>query len=174
MGTKIKSVDIARVGFSRRGSVDLEAKAAKGCLKKAGVDPKEVGLLINSGVYRDRHLVEPAMSSFIQQRIGANEEFDGQTSTFSFDLINGGCGMVTGFMVADGFLQSGLTSHVLVAAGDAEPVAGLSVDYDFSPAAAAVLLTPGTEDEGFGTFKTDTQTQYLESFTSRMEWTGEK
>lgn len=174
MGTKIKSVDMAREGFTRRGSVDLETKAARGCLRKVDVDPKSVGFLINTGVYRDRHLVEPAMSSFIQHRIGANEEFDGQTSTFSFDLINGGCGMLSGMMVADGFLQSGLTSHVLVVGGDAEPVPGLSVGYDFSPAAAAVLMAPGGEDEGFMAFKADTQTQYLESFTSRMEWTGEK
>ena len=174
MGTKIKSVDVAQVGFTRRGSVDLEAKAAKGCLKKADVHPKEVGLLINAGVYRDRHLFEPAMSSFIQQRIGANEEFDGRTSTFSFDLVNGGCGMLTGMMVGDGFLQSGLTSHVLVAAGDAEPVPGLSVGYDFSPAAAAVLLMSGAEDEGFIAFRADTHTQHLESFRSRIEWKEEK
>ncbi|MDD5169424.1 MAG: hypothetical protein PHN75_11450, partial [Syntrophales bacterium] len=174
MGTKVKSVDIAYEGFLRRGSVELESKAGAGALKKAGVDPNQVGILINTGIYRDRHMVEPAMSSFIQRRIGANEEFDGHTSTFSFDLTNGGCGMVTGIMVADGFLQSGLTSYALVVTGDAEPYPGLSDGYDIEPSAAAVLLTPGGDDEGFVAFKTETDTRYLESSRSRMEWKGEK
>ena len=173
MGTKIKSAAIAQAGLFSRGSVDLQAKAAGACLKQVGVDPKQVGLLINTGVYRDRHTVEPAMSSFIQQKIGANGD-GGGTGTFSFDLTNGGCGMLTGIMVADGFLCSGLTAHGLVVAGDAEPVQGLSVGYDFVPVAAAVLLTPGEENEGFVAFKTETETAYLDSFHGRMEWTGEK
>jgi len=174
MGAKIKSVDIARAGFTHRGSVDLEARAAEKCLKKAAVDPNQVGFLINAGIYRDRHMVEPAMSSFIQKRIGANEEFKGGSSTFSFDLTNGGCGMLTAIMVADGFLRSGLTAYSLVVAGDAEPVPGLSKGFDIAPTAAAVLLMPGEDDQGFIAFQTDTDTQYLDSFRVRMEWTGEQ
>jgi 3-oxoacyl-[acyl-carrier-protein] synthase-3 len=138
------------------------------------VDPGQLGLLINTGVHRDRHMVEPAMSSFIQQRIGANEEYDGTHSTFSFDLTNGGCGMLTGVMVADGFIRSGLTPYGMVVAGDAEPVLGLSDGYDITPSAAAILLAAGGDGEGFLAFKTETETQYLESFSARMEWRGEK
>jgi 3-oxoacyl-[acyl-carrier-protein] synthase III len=114
------------------------------------------------------------MSSFIQQKIGANESFNGHTSTFSFDLTNGGCGMLTGMMVADGFLLTGLTAYGMVVAGDAEPVPGLSDGYGFTPAAAAVLLTPGGEDEGFVAFQTETDTNFLSSCHGRMEWTGER
>ena len=174
MGTKIKSVNIALEGFFRRGSVELESKAAEECLKNGGVDPSDIGILINTGVYRDRHLVEPAMSSFIQKSIGANVSGDGQRSTFSFDLTNGGGGMLTGIMVADGFLQSDLTACAMVVAGDAESVPGLSDGYDYDPAAAAVLLVPGGDDEGFIAFRTDTDTRYLDATWGRMIWQGEK
>ena len=171
MGTRIQSTDIASERSSGCGSVDLEVAAAKRCLAKAEVDPRSLGILINTGVYRDRHVFEPAISSFIQKKIGGNEEFDGALSTLSFDLMNGGCGAVTGMMVADGFLQSGLTRYAMVVSGDAEPVPGASNGYGFSPAAAAVLLTPGGDDEGFFAFESDSDTRYLESFRARLEWT---
>ncbi|MDQ5987853.1 MAG: 3-oxoacyl-[acyl-carrier-protein] synthase 3 [Syntrophus sp. SKADARSKE-3] len=174
MGTKIKSVNIAHEGFFRRGSVELESKAAEECLKSGGVDPSDIGILINTGVYRDRHLVEPAMSSFIQKNIGANVSGGGKRSTFSFDLTNGGGGMLTGIMVADGFLQSGLTNCAMVVAGDAESVPGLSDGYDYDPAASAVLLVPGEDGEGFIAFRTVTDTRYLDAAWGRMIWQGEK
>jgi hypothetical protein len=149
MGAKILAVDTARPGLMRQGSVDLMAKAAGSCMKRAAVDPKQLGLLINVGVYRDRHLVEPAMSSFVQRRMGARGEWNEEGGAFSFDLTNGACGPLTGLMVADGFIRSGRTSHALVVSGDAEPWPGLSRGYDIAPSAAAVLLVPGGPEEGF-------------------------
>ena len=171
MGTRIQSTDIAGQKTSGGSSVDLEVAAAKGCLARAEVDPRSLGILINTGVYRDGHVFEPAIASVIQQRIGGNQEFDGTLSTLSFDLMNGGCGAVTGMMVADGFILSGLTRYVLVVSGDAEPVPAESTGYGFSPAAAAALLTPGSDGEGFVAFESDSDTRYLESFRARIEWT---
>ena len=173
MGAKILAVDTARSGLWRQGSVDLMTKAAEACMKRAAVDPKRLGLLINVGVYRDRHLVEPAMSSFVQRRMGARGEWDETGGAFSFDLTNGACGPLTGIMVADGFLRSGRTSHALVVSGDAEPWPGLSVGYDIEPSAAAVLLVPGGPEEGFLSFRHETFTRYLSSYEGRMAWTGE-
>jgi len=173
MGAKILAVDTARPGLMRQGSVDLMAKAAGSCMKRAAVDPKQLGLLINVGVYRDRHLVEPAMSSFVQRRMGARGEWNEEGGAFSFDLTNGACGPLTGLMVADGFIRSGRTSHALVVSGDAEPWPGLSRGYDIAPSAAAVLLVPGGPEEGFLSFRHETFPQYLSSYEGRMEWTGE-
>jgi 3-oxoacyl-[acyl-carrier-protein] synthase-3 len=174
MGSRIHAVDIAWQPSSGAGSIDLEVRAGKGCLRKAGVKPEDVGILINAGVYRDRHIIEPAIASFIQRGIGANVGLNGTPGTFSFDLSNGGCGLLTAVMVADGFLQSGLTRHALVVAGDAEPRAGKSRDFAYAPAAAAVLLTPGAADEGFVAFRSDSDTSRLESHRGRVEWPGEQ
>ena len=168
-------MDIAWERASAASSIDLEIRAGKGCLRKAKVDPEDVGLLINAGIYRDRHLIEPAIASFIQRGIGLNEELNNTPGTFSFDLSNGGCGLLTGLMVADGFLQSGLTQAGLVVAGDAEPVPGKSQGFTHPAAAAAVLLTPGARDEGFLAFRSDSDTSRLESHGGRIEWPrGEK
>ncbi|MCJ7796374.1 MAG: hypothetical protein MUQ56_06350 [Thermoleophilia bacterium] len=172
MGSRIHAVDIAWEPTSAASSIDLEVRAGEGCLRKANVEPKDVGILINAGIYRDRHIIEPAIASFIQRGIGANEDLNGTPGTFSFDLSNGGCGLLTALMVADGFLQSGLMRHALVVAGDAEPRAGKSHDFKHPPAAAAVLLTTGTGDEGFVTFRSDSDTNRLESHRGRVEWPG--
>jgi len=174
MGTKIEAVGVARPGLFSRGSIDLEAKAARRCLKAAGLDPNRVGILINAGVYRDRDIGEPAIAAFLQRRVGANEEFKGDTYSFSFDLTNGGCGVLNAMMVVDGFITSGITQHGMVVAGDAESWPGKSEGYPFRTSAAAVLLKAGGEGEGFTAFRTYTDTRHLEAFSGRIVWNAER
>lgn len=174
MGSRIQSVGIAWQRIPASSSIDLQVHAAQECLQDADVHPYDVGILINAGVYRERNIVEPAIASFIQRRIGANPELNGTPGTFSFDLSNGGCGMLTGLMVVDGFLRSGLTRHGLVLGGDAEPQAGGSEGYDYAPAASAILLTAGDDEDGLVAFRSDDATDHLESYRSRVEWVADK
>lgn len=174
MGSKIDAVGLSTPGFFRRGSVDMEIKAAKDCLKSAQLDPRLLGILINAGIYRDRHIAEPAIATFIQKEIGANELFDGDRSTFSFDLTNGGCGMLTGLMVVDGFLQSRAIDHGMVVTADTDPVPGESLGYRFTPAAAAVLLSRGEDGYGFLHFKTETEASFIDDMQGRLEWRQHK
>jgi 3-oxoacyl-[acyl-carrier-protein] synthase-3 len=152
----------------------MEIKAAKDCLKSAQLDPSLLGILINAGIYRDRHIAEPAIATFIQKEIGANELFDGDRSTFSFDLTNGGCGMLTGVMVVDGFLQSGAIDHGMVVTADTDPVPGESLGYNFTPAAAAVLLSRGDEGCGFLHFKAETEARFIDDMKGTLEWRQHK
>ncbi|MEI7638841.1 MAG: 3-oxoacyl-[acyl-carrier-protein] synthase III C-terminal domain-containing protein [Syntrophus sp. (in: bacteria)] len=170
MGTKIDAVGLSTPGFFRRGSIDMEIKAAKDCLKSAQLDPNLLGILINAGIYRDRHIGEPAIATFIQRAIGANELFTGDRTTFSFDLTNGGCGMLTGVMVVDGFLQSGMIDHGMVVTADTDPVPGESQGYNYTPAAAAVLLSRCEEGKGFIHFKTATEARFIDDMKGRIEW----
>jgi 3-oxoacyl-[acyl-carrier-protein] synthase-3 len=169
MGTIIESAAISRPGLFRRGSIDLEAKAVKDCLNKAGRNPNEVDLIINTGIYRDKHIVEPAVSSFVQRRVGATSLLNGR-GTFSFDLNNGACGPLTGMQIIDGFISSGKVKLGLVIAGDSEPIKGQSERYDLAAAASAVLLTLGRGGEGFTVFKTQTYSQFKAAFGSTVEW----
>jgi 3-oxoacyl-[acyl-carrier-protein] synthase-3 len=77
----------------------------------------------------------------IQQDIGANPEdpHSGAHGTFSFDISNGTCGVLTALQIVDGFLKSHIIECALVVASDANPGHGLSADFPFSPAGAAML-----------------------------------
>ena len=96
-----------RAGLSARwGSVHHAVEAGRRCLDESQYRPADVGVLINAGVHRDGHICEPAIAAYIQHRLGINVEFQGRR-TLSFDLLNGGCGMLNAAQVAIALLQGG-------------------------------------------------------------------
>jgi len=174
MGTKIEAIGLSTPGFFRRGSIDMEIRAAKDCLKNARLDPNMLGLIVNTGIYRDRHIGEPAIATLIQREIGANEVYAGDRSTFSFDLTNGGCGMLTGMMVVDGYLQSGNIDYGMVVTADVDPTPGKTRGYEFTPAAAALLLSRDGKDGGFLHYRTSTEAGFIDDMQGRIEWMPHK
>jgi 3-oxoacyl-[acyl-carrier-protein] synthase III len=88
----------------------------------------------------------------IQQDIGANPEdpHAGSHGTFSFDVVNGSCGVLTALQVVDGFLRSRAIDCALIVASDANPGHGMSERFPFSPAGAALLCTWTDDDRGLG------------------------
>lgn len=153
MGTVIE-----RVRFSdgrwrdRHSALRLAVKAARDCLHEAGRRPHDIDLLINAGIYRDRNLGEPALAAMIQEDVGANPEdpHAGSHGTFSFDVMNGSCGVLTALQVVDGFLRSRAIDCALVVASDADPGHGMSERFPFSPAGAALLCDWADDDRGLG------------------------
>ena len=151
MATIIESVGAVRRPrrLRRTGARRLADAAAKRALHRAGLVAGDIDLLLNAGLYHDRNLGEPALAALIQEDIGANPEdpHDGGHGTFSFDVANGACGLLTGIQVADGFLRSGTIHHALVVASDADPGHGMAPDFPFEPAAAAIVCgwRPGAE-----------------------------
>ena len=70
-------------------SVNLAVRAGESCIAGFSQDRGEIDLLINIGVYRDRNIIEPAMSSLIQRELRLNNDplaTDMEKTTFSFDL----------------------------------------------------------------------------------------
>lgn len=151
MGTVIERLEVTRGGWrSRHSALHLAVAAAKTCLQRAGRDADEVDLLINAGIYRDRNLAEPALAALIQQDVGANPENphrDGH-GTFSFDVANGACGVLTALQIVDGFLRSRTIDCALVVASDADPGRRHSESFPFDPAGAALLCD--WSDDGYG------------------------
>jgi 3-oxoacyl-[acyl-carrier-protein] synthase-3 len=150
MGTLIDQVALAKGSWrDRHSALHLAVNTAKDCLRMTGRRPHDVDLLVNAGVYRDRNLGEPALAALIQQDIGANPEdpHSGTHGTFSFDVANGTCGVLTALEIVDGFLKSHAIDCALVVASDADPGRGMSEDFPFSPAGAA-LLCSWTDDNG--------------------------
>ncbi len=132
MGAIIKACFLSaeNTGSSYPGS---GASAVKGCLEQAQAGMKELGLLINTGVYRDRHIHEPAIASLIQGDL--MKSFGAELAeTFSFDLHSGGGGVVMALSILNGFVESGKTDFGAVVAGDSEP---------FDGAAGALVVSKG-------------------------------
>jgi 3-oxoacyl-[acyl-carrier-protein] synthase III len=153
MGTVIDRVHISRGTWrTRHSALRLAVSATKGCLKAAGSSARDLDLLINAGIYRDRNLGEPALAAIIQEDIGANPEdpHSDAHGTFSFDIANGGCGVLTALQIADGFLRSETISRALVVASDADPGRGASERFPHSPAGAALLCRWSPSPEGLG------------------------
>ncbi len=153
MGTIIDRLDVTEGGWrTRHSALRLAVASARTCLQRAGRDPDDVDLLINAGIYRDRNLAEPALAALIQEDVGANPEDphrDGH-GTFSFDVANGACGVLTALQIVDGFLRSHTIDCALVVASDADPGRGRSEHFPFSSAGAALLCDWSDDDCGLG------------------------
>lgn len=153
MGTIIDRVGITRGGWrSRHSALHLAVSAAESCLHDARRDADDIDLLVNAGIYRDRNLGEPALAALIQEDIGANPEdpHGNAHGTFSFDISNGTCGILTGLQIVDGFLRSHTISCALITASDADPGRGMSEHFPFSPVGAALLCNWTDDDYGLG------------------------
>src|SRR5512137_727990 len=89
MSARIEAVKFVRSnnGLFGKGSIKLAVDAALGCLKEVDMPASDVDLLINTGIYRDDNIGEPAIAALIQQGIRANPGVreDGGPGTFSFD-----------------------------------------------------------------------------------------
>jgi 3-oxoacyl-[acyl-carrier-protein] synthase-3 len=155
VATVIDSVGVVRGGARRRHSAHaLADAAARDALDRAGLAATDIDLLVNAGLYHDGNLGEPALAALIQEDIGANPEdpHAGGHGTFSFDVANGSCGMLTGLQVVDGFLRAGTIRHALVVASDANPGHRLAPGFPFPAAGAAIVCgwRPGADGlQGF-------------------------
>lgn len=88
---------------------DLAVEASLIALKNAGVDPKDLEVVISCGVARD--VEEPATAYIIQEKLGAY-------NAYCFDLANACNGFISAIDVLDSFIASGRCEVGLVAAGD--------------------------------------------------------
>lgn len=153
MGTIIDRLGITQGGWrSRHSALQLAVSAVNSCLQDARRDADAVDLLVNAGIYRDKNLAEPALAALIQEDIGANPEdpHGDRHGTFSFDISNGTCGILTGLQIVDGFLSSHTIRCALITASDADPGRGMSEHFPFSPVGAALLCRWTDDDYGLG------------------------
>jgi len=164
-----RRVRIAGIGASlpgrrllRGGSVARAVEAGRRCLVASGRRANDVGLLIHAGVTRDYHVCEPANAAYIQRRLGMNIEFQG-ARTLSFDLVNGGCGMLDAAQVLCALLQEGTPRAGMVTASEGNADWRAKGESPCPDSGAAVLLEqsprPGT---GFGSFVFHTRSEYAD------------
>jgi 3-oxoacyl-[acyl-carrier-protein] synthase-3 len=142
--------------------------AGRKCLEGSCHLPGEVDLLVHCGVHRDGHVCEPAIAAYIQHALDINVEFRGRR-TLSFDLLNGGCGMLNAAHVVSSLMKSGEVRVGMVvsseANGDRRPDAGYP--YPASGAALMLDLSPAP-DAGFGEFAFRTDDAHADLYTSAV------
>ncbi len=154
------------------GALKLADAAARLCLEHADRTAEELDLLINAGVYHDKILQEPAFASMIQEDIGANpdQHTGAGHGTFSFDISNGACGLLTGIHLIDGLLASGTVELGMVVASDMDPEPGISEGFGFPAVGGAVLLSSDDSRAGFTAFQFATFPEFADLFQSHVDW----
>jgi len=176
MGTIIEASATATATEHRRsltaGALELADAAARSCLERAGRSAEELDLLINAGVFHDKILSEPAFASLIQEDIGANlgQAAAAGHGTFSFDVYNGACGLLTGIQLVDGMLASGTVKLGMVVASDMDPEPGVSEGFTFPGVGGAVLLSADDSRAGFTAFRFATFPEFADLFKSYVDW----
>lgn len=74
MPSVLESVAVVEGGRWRRGARRLAVAAARRALRRAGLTPADVDLLVNAGLYHERLLGEPALAALVQDDLGANPD----------------------------------------------------------------------------------------------------
>jgi 3-oxoacyl-[acyl-carrier-protein] synthase-3 len=142
MATTIDGIKLMRGGWhTHRSALRLAVAATEGALEDAGCPPSQADLLINAGLYHDRNLGEPALAPLIQgdAAINPGDPSPGGVGSFSFDVANGDCGVLTALQIASGFLSSRTIATAVVVAEDADPGRGLAPGFPYDPAAGALV-----------------------------------
>ena len=173
MGTRIEAAcALAAHGPRKPTARRLADDAARRCLALAGRQPGEVDLLINAGVYREDNMGEPALAALIQEDIGANlgQPPVGGHGTFSFDLANGTCGVISAIQLESGLLRSGVIRLGAIVASDVYPRGTDGGAVPIKPAAGAMLLRWDDNAAGFTDFYSETFPEYQDLFTSGLVW----
>jgi|GEM_PF-148589 len=88
---------------------DLAAIASRKALDNAGVDPKDLDVIIFFGISRD--FDEPATANVLQEKLGA-------VNSYAFDIANACNGFVTAVDLLDSLIESGRCEMGLVATGE--------------------------------------------------------
>lgn len=88
---------------------DLAAEASRQALKRAGVDPKDLDVIIYCGITRD--VEEPATACILQEKIGAH-------NAYVFDVGNACNGFISALDILDSFIASGRCDVGLVTCGE--------------------------------------------------------
>jgi 3-oxoacyl-[acyl-carrier-protein] synthase III len=177
MGTRIEAACVlTRNGLRKTTARRLADAAARACFTQAGRRHGDVDMLINAGIYREDSMGEPALAALIQEDIGANlgkPPVSGH-GTFSFDLLNGACGVITAIQLESGLLRSGVIRLGAIVTSDVNPDVGGNGAVALRPAGGAMLLGWDDSIAGFTDFRTETFPEYEDLFSSGLVWRGRR
>ena len=89
---------------------DVSAMAGQKVLENSPVDREEIGVLINTSVWRE--YVEPATASMVHNRLRLNR------NALNFDVVNACLGFLNGMAIVATMIESGQINHGMVVDGE--------------------------------------------------------
>lgn len=95
-----------RIAAAGEVTSDMASAAARNAIAAAGIDAKQIDLIIVATVTPDAPL--PSTAVFVQQKIGARADCP------AFDIAAACAGFIYGLSIADQYIRSGTARHVLV------------------------------------------------------------
>ncbi len=149
---------VQRTGIEERrfadagtGSSDLAVPAALDAIASAGIDKKDLDLIIFATLSPDHCF--PGSGVFFQQKLGV---CDGDSPKFipALDVRNQCSGFLYGLSVANAMIKSGQSKHVLLVGSEIHSAAldlstrGRTVASLFGDGAGAVVVSATNEDRG--------------------------
>lgn len=118
---RVAGVDERRCWGPGEDSDTATIAAGHDALRTAGVDPADVGLLINTSVTR-KHL-EPSVAVGLHHGLGL------PSSAVNFDVANACLGFINGMSLAAGMIESGQVRYAVVVDGeDADDVQDATIE----------------------------------------------
>lgn len=158
-------------GDGRADSVALATDAVTQCLGEGGCAPQEVGLLVNSGVYRNAFMAEPAMAALVAGKSQLNAGTDDweNARTFAYDLGNGACGFLQACRNAEAMIRSGKTQKALCVSSEIDNNKTQAPDdvLGLKESGCAALLEE-SDGAGFIRFLFKHYPEYQEAFRSEV------
>ena len=127
------------------GSSDLGVEAAKNCLTEAGLEPKDVQLVIFATLSPDHHF--PGTGMFFQRKLGI------PAGTPVLDIRQQCTGFIYGLSIADQFIKTGMYDRILVVGAEVHSTgldlstAGRDVSVIFGDGAGCALVVPAEDDK---------------------------
>lgn len=125
------------------GATDLALPAARAALAEAGIEARDLDLIIFATLSPDINF--PGSSCLLQERL----EVPGVAT---LDIRNQCTGFVYGLSIADQFIKTGMMNHVLVVGSEVhssgldKSTAGRDVTVLFGDGAGAAVLGPSDDD----------------------------
>ncbi len=118
-----------RIASDNETTSDMAAKAARAALKNAGLEPKDIDLIIVATITPDMFF--PSTACLLQHKLGAGK-------VAAFDISVACSGFIYGLSIADQFIKSGTYKHALVVAAEK-----LSAVTDWEDRGTCVLFGDG-------------------------------
>lgn len=132
-----------RIADSTQAASDLACEASKIALKRAGLRPEDIDLIIVATITGDMPF--PSTACFLQDKLGA-------INAAGFDISAACSGFLYSLYIADSFIKSGMHRRILVAGTE---VLSKITDWDdrttcvlFGDGAGAVIVEPADDDSG--------------------------
>ena len=118
-----------RIASDNETTSDMAAKAARVALKNAGLEAKDIDLIIVATITPDMFF--PSTACLLQHKLGAGK-------IPAFDIAVACSGFIYGLSIADQFIKSGACKHALVVAAEK-----LSAVTDWKDRSTCVLFGDG-------------------------------